>query len=230
MLSLQLVIDTYIGSKEKQSTSFVVVSQNGGRLAEPAGTTKQAKENSLTKINKSEQETTLKALRGERDRLKEQNITQDKLKAQFEQEMAQVFGDEIESTPNRIENENGIERVAKQPQPSKKIQEIMQNSKKHVHSSDFAIVDEHHFLAIGSSVLTGQPIYGLWNDQGQYFRVDVDSVKANTTFSQDVINKAKTVKQELEQNILMVCFLVMIRRWFILIVFQRQQQIMWIHC
>ncbi|WP_052417803.1 PLxRFG domain-containing protein [Acinetobacter junii] len=95
--------------KEKQGTSFLVVSQYGGRLGDSASLASKAKENGLAKINKSGQELLLKALRGERERLKD--VTQENLKTQFEQKMAEVFGDDVENTSNAIQDEDGIERV-----------------------------------------------------------------------------------------------------------------------
>lgn len=95
--------------KEKQGTSFLVVSQYGGRLGDSASLANKAKENGLAKINKSGQELILKALRGERERLKD--VTQENLKTQFEQKMAEVFGDDVENTSNAIQDEDGIERV-----------------------------------------------------------------------------------------------------------------------
>lgn len=95
--------------KEKQGTSFVVVSQHGGRLGDSASFANKAKENGLSKINIKGQELILKALRGERERLK--GFTQENLKAQFEQKMAEVFAVDMESSSSAIQNEDGIERI-----------------------------------------------------------------------------------------------------------------------
>lgn len=85
-------------------------------------------------------------------------------------------------------------------EPSQKLKEMMDRSKQRVHSSKQIIVDEHNFLNIGSSILTGQPVYTLWNDRGNYFTVDVDSIKPNATFNQVVIDKARAVKKQEEQR------------------------------
>ncbi|MEG2447171.1 MAG: hypothetical protein RSB22_14135, partial [Acinetobacter sp.] len=85
-------------------------------------------------------------------------------------------------------------------EPSQKLKEMMERSKQRVHSSKQIIVDEHNFLNIGSSILTGQPVYTLWNDRGNYFTVDVDSIKPNATFNQVVIDKARAVKKQEEQR------------------------------
>ena len=103
--------------KEKQGTSFVVVSQHGGRLGDPASSANKAKENGLSRINIKGQELILKALRGERERLK--GFTQENLKAQFEQKMAEVFAVDMESSSSAIQNEDGIERIQDKRSDSK---------------------------------------------------------------------------------------------------------------
>ncbi|MFW2062722.1 PLxRFG domain-containing protein [Acinetobacter ursingii] len=103
--------------KEKQGTSFVVVSQHGGRLGDSASFANKAKENGLSKINIKGQELILKALRGERERLK--GFTQENLKAQFEQKMAEVFAVDMESSSSAIQNEDGIERIQDKRSDSK---------------------------------------------------------------------------------------------------------------
>ncbi|MCU4350234.1 PLxRFG domain-containing protein [Acinetobacter ursingii] len=103
--------------KEKQGTSFVVVSQHGGRLGDSASLANKAKENGLSKINIKGQELILKALRGERERLK--GFTQENLKAQFEKKMAEVFAVDMESSSSAIQNEDGIERIQDKRSDSK---------------------------------------------------------------------------------------------------------------
>lgn len=84
--------------------------------------------------------------------------------------------------------------------PSQKLKDVMGRSKQYVHTVQQIIIDEHHFLNLGSSILTGQTVYTLWNDEGSYFRGDVDSIKPDATFSQTVIDRARVVKQKTEQQ------------------------------
>ena len=98
----------------------------------------------------------------------------------------QQSDDEVSRNKSDLQ-ENEVNDV----EPSQKLKDVMGRSKQHVHSVQQIIIDEHHFLNVGSSILTGQPIYTLWNDEGNYFRADVDGIKPNATFNQAVIDKAR---------------------------------------
>ena len=83
--------------------------------------------------------------------------------------------------------------------PSQKLKDVMGRSKQYVHSVQQIIIDEHHFLNVGSSILTGQPVYTLWNDEGSYFRGDVDGIKPDATFSHSS-NTTKGCEAQPEQG------------------------------